>query len=265
MFIHTTNQFIHEFATAEIDSIVFQRTQPPMALPRDTVWIRDTVWRTGVISHDGCKLNTPSWGESLGTVSFYTSQTWRVEQGIIRQFWSDAVTATACQKTTFRGSGWYVDWHTDYDFEVLHYFNTDCRSNPYFPGDFFSWCAVVRFADVLCPPEQGWRVPRESDFIFLDIALGGNGIVGMGESQRQLVMDNYINRWGGVFGGLTTSDGSLADHGYWGNYWSSTLIWTGGAGRLRIGGGTTNSVLRGAGFADRGQTLRCVRDFDPNQ
>lgn len=42
LFIHTNNpQFIHEFATAEIDSIIFYRTQPRMELPRDTV--RDTV------------------------------------------------------------------------------------------------------------------------------------------------------------------------------------------------------------------------------
>ena len=43
MFVHTTDLFIHEFPTAKIDSIIFQRTQPPMTLPKDTVVMTDTV------------------------------------------------------------------------------------------------------------------------------------------------------------------------------------------------------------------------------
>jgi len=49
MFVHTTDRFIHEFATHDIDSIIFYRTQDRMELPRGTVieirWdtIRDTI------------------------------------------------------------------------------------------------------------------------------------------------------------------------------------------------------------------------------
>ena len=56
MFVHTTDRFIHEFATHDIDSIVFYRTQDRMEFPprdtvrdtiivieRDTIIIRDTV------------------------------------------------------------------------------------------------------------------------------------------------------------------------------------------------------------------------------
>jgi hypothetical protein len=48
MFVHT-NQFIHEFATQEVDSIVFYRTQARMTLPKDTVTKVDSVVRTDTV------------------------------------------------------------------------------------------------------------------------------------------------------------------------------------------------------------------------
>ena len=40
-------------------------------------------------------------------------------------------------------------------------FNADCRSNPGYDGDLFSWCMVAQHAEKLCP--SGWRVPTYND------------------------------------------------------------------------------------------------------
>jgi len=149
----------------------------------------------------GCNSNVPGWGESLGTV-FRGTQEWTITGNGITQIWSDAVTATNCQKTTFAGG-------------LGGNFNADCRSNPSFPGDFFSWCAVVRFMDELCP--SPWRVPTQQDFIDLDIAMGGTGNNRM---DLNFVNANYITLWGGAFGGLSLSNGALTVQGNRGLYWS---------------------------------------------
>ena len=159
-----------------------------------------------------CNTRTPGWGDSLGTVSFHTDQEWTIEGNGITQIWSDAVTATNCQKTDFNGAAGVFS------------FNADCRSNPDFPGDFFSWCAVVRFANVLCP--YPWRVPTREDFRNLDIALGGNGEQRFASSSNiatpEFVIENYLNRWGGFFGGNSALIEELSNQGFRGLYWSLT-------------------------------------------
>jgi len=243
MFIHTTNQFIHEFATAEIDSIIFQRTQPPMALPRDTVWMTDTVI-VGIfdlVLPNRCHLNIPRWGVSLGTVSFHTNQTWTIEGYGISQIWSDAVTATACQKTTFNSSSGSLD--------AIRFY-AECRSNPDFPGDFFSWCAVVLFANKLCP--YPWRVPTAEDFLDLATAFGQSDV------SPQFIIDNYINRWGGHFSGESIMGGYIAHRGSMGSYWSQTELGL-VAGRFW----SFENIWGVAGLAgttkSTGMVLRCVR------
>jgi len=110
-----------------------------------------------------CSDITPGWGRSLGVVSFYTDNEWTVEGNGVFQIWSDAVTATDCQKETF-------SFGDDQNIILGHHFYlADCRSNPGFPGDLFSWCAVVHFADVLCP--YPWRVPTQQDFSDLNTVL----------------------------------------------------------------------------------------------
>jgi uncharacterized protein YjdB len=88
-----------------------------------------------------CTLNVESscatesnLADGIGTASFISDKTWTVGN----QVWSDNVTATECQKTTFLGN------------TVQGAFRSDCRSNPGH-GDLFSWCAVIRYQDVLCP------------------------------------------------------------------------------------------------------------------
>jgi len=182
-----------------------------------------------------CNMLTPGWGETFGAVSFHNQGHNVVVSGNgITQTWSGAVTATNCQKNIFSGG-------------TVANFNADCRSNPNFPGDFFSWCAIIRFADVLCP--YPWRVPTTQDFINLHMAMGSS----------YDVQENYIERWGGTFGGFVDSDGTLLQS-EWGHYWSQTQSSATGANNLSFC--THGNVLPsgyGAGFKGHGLPLRCVR------
>ena len=155
-------------------------------------------------SASGCNNETPGWGESLGTVSFSTDSVWTISGNGITQVWSDAVTATNCQKNAFN-----VGSHGN--------FNADCRSHFGFSGDLFSRCAVVRFADQLCP--YPWRVPTLQDFIDLDIAMGGNG--DNRDDTPAFVTENYINRWGRAFGAGYVPNSTLVVQGSW-SFWSKS-------------------------------------------
>ena len=119
-----------------------------------------------------CNRDMPGWGNSLGTVSFVSDRTWRVGS----QIWSDVVTATACQKPTFMGlmrPQIYSHHPQIYSSDnvisrgIIRYagFSADCRTLTHLSGDLFSWCAVVRFANQLCP--YPWRVPTREDITVL--------------------------------------------------------------------------------------------------
>ncbi|MCL2097999.1 MAG: Ig-like domain-containing protein [Bacteroidales bacterium] len=153
------------------------------------------------LTESGVNNNTPGWGTNLGVVSFASTQTWTVGS----QTWSDAVQATNCNsKTTYNGG-------------TLGDYNADCRSNPGYSGNFFSWGAVVRYRKQLCP--DGWRVPSNADFAALDLALGGTGATRYDVTVR----DKYLNAtiWGGEYGGAClAADGTPADQNTHGNYWS---------------------------------------------
>jgi len=126
----------------------------------------------------GCNSSMPGWGSTLGIISFVSSLTWKIIGNGITQEWSDAVQATACGKIRFRGGS-------------RGNFNSDCRSNLGRSGDLFSWCAVARFQNYLCP--YPWRVPTAQDFIDLDVALGGTG--NRKRSRRHSA--RYLSDWGG--------------------------------------------------------------------
>ncbi|MDR0436805.1 MAG: fibrobacter succinogenes major paralogous domain-containing protein [Bacteroidales bacterium] len=196
------------------------------------------------LSVRNCSDDTPGWGESLGTVSFASDQTWTIGS----QTWSDAVQATNCNKTFFYG-GLYEN------------FASDCRSNPDYPGDLFSWCAVARFKNSLCPAP--WRVPTRRDFIDLDKALGGSGK----NRRNSCLRDKYLNDWGGIYGGLYVSSGILDNfggmqgQGWAASYWSQSE-----------GAGTVYGVFLGFETCNRarvrpreqfpkflGLSLRCVK------
>ena len=148
---------------------------------------------------NGCNTDTPGWGSTLGTVTRGNERT--VSGNGITQIWSDAVTAAHCDKATFNGG-------TEGDF------NADCRSNPDHPGDVFSWCAVVRFKDELCPAP--WRVPTKQDFVDLHKALGGTGEDGAGD------IEPYFSVWGATYNGFSGASGTLGTHGTFSLYWAQT-------------------------------------------
>jgi len=189
-----------------------------------------------------CNDRIPGWGTNLGTISFATDSIWTISGAGITQIWSDAVTMSNCGNSFSGGS--------------VDDFNADCRTNPNHKGDLFSWCAVVRFQDSLCPAP--WRVPSRQDFIDLDIALGGTG--NARTNDLQFINDNYINPyvWGGHYGGYTWSS-AIREQGVSGHYWSSTHgMWTGVylIFTTNHGGGINPREVI---FKDMGKTLRCVR------
>jgi uncharacterized protein (TIGR02145 family) len=144
---------------------------------------------------ESCKVTVSNDWEP-GTVSFRSTQTWT--NGT--QTWSDVVLATGAEKTTFDGAG-----------------KADaCQNGEY--GHMFSWEAVNKFGEQLCP--DGWRVPTSSDFYNLDLALGGNGGNFQISNDQKL---KYIDQWGLEWGGVAFK-GSLTGQGEHGNsyYWSST-------------------------------------------
>jgi uncharacterized protein (TIGR02145 family) len=175
---------------------------------------------------------------NLGTVSFATTQTWTVGS----QEWSDAVQATGCNKTNYDGGGERGDGNLN--------LKIDCRSNPGYKGDLFSWQAVNEYKSQLCP--SGWRVPTRQDFIDLYIALGG-----IGDYQYDTTLrDKYLNTWGGVYGGFCL--GGLYRQGSAALYWSQSEASSDHAYSLEFhsNGGVTAQSHYGKW---RGYALRCVR------
>jgi uncharacterized protein (TIGR02145 family) len=191
----------------------------------------------------GCNDDTPGWGSSLGTVSFATNNTWPVSN----QVWSDAVTATACNKISFDGGASMATYNL----------KADCRSNPGYPGDYFSWCAIIRFENQLCPPP--WRIPTGQEFVDLDIALGGNG---QQRFEDFVSLAKYRNDWGGAFGGMySVQNRQILGQGNSATYWSRTET-PGNFGVRIFGLGSDGSIRIGFNFSMKGDgvPLRCVRD-----
>ncbi len=166
-----------------------------------------------IVDTNGCNNATPGWGNSLGVVSFTTDSIWVVGN----QVWSDAVQTSVCSNRTAFYGGRRFDLHTD----TMNYY-TDCRSNPEHPGDFFSWCAVMRFANMLCPAP--WRVPTVNDFVILDTILGGNGFSGQNPQQNGTLYNNYFNLWGAHLGESVRRGGPHSSGYYWTSDSYSTVI-----------------------------------------
>jgi len=191
---------------------------------------RSTV--TVVVPVANCNNNTPGWGANgLGTVSFISSNTW--EFAGLR--WSDDVVASNCEKTTIN-----INQNSN--------FAADCRSNPE-GGTFFSWCAIARFQDEICP--EGWRVPTSAEFLALDLEIGEVGA---------LKLNRYVNDWGARLSGWVRFNGDLMNVGTMAYYWSQTPSGNNNAFALSLTApGTVNaqfSLIRNAAGS-----LRCVQDL----
>ena len=244
---------------------------------------------TGTLTRSNfCNENTPGWGASLGAVSWGNTSNTNIESGTTRvsragtppvgapglgtQIWSGHVFATACAK------GNATD-NDAFNGGVAGNFNADCRQSLHafnagrasgITGDFFSWCAVDRFGDQLCP--YPWRVPTTDDFRHLHWILTGNvppepnGWVAHGNIGAYMpttgtnaapTIGGGANTWGGVrFAGWSSAlagEGSL--------YWSSTDVSATNASTLGIN--ATDVHPEHSSSKKVGFQLRCVRDQLP--
>ncbi len=192
----------------------------------------------------------------LGTVSFRTDETWVVAG----RTWSDAVTATRCQKEDYDGGsnvrGYKVDCRKS---EATDYYGVDWKY-----GDLFSWKTVDTYGAILCPAP--WRTPVAQDFIELDIALGGNGSNNEMLSGR---IPRYQDEWGGELGGYAwfgkpdmTFENDVTVYQsatQYACYWSGESLTQYNAGSLHFG--DARGYITPAGIGDKGMgfNLRCVK------
>jgi hypothetical protein len=144
----------------------------------------------------GCNSNTLN----LGVTSFTAGSEITIVGNGISQIWSRPVTATGCQKETFNGG-------------TTNAPSADCRTTPGYAGDYFSGCAVLQYADVLCPAP--WRVPTHYDFEKLDISMGGTGVT---RTDAAFIDIHYVGQWGGHYRGACYPTGAAAAQGYYGIY-----------------------------------------------
>jgi len=132
-------------------------------------------------------------------------------------------------------------------------------------GDLFSWCAVMRFANQLCPAP--WRVPDSADFRNLHLNLGyampaaGVGVLPIANTYMPGSGTVAAPEFGGIWGGARFT-------GYTGNftsqhsgYWSSSNDHAPGAFGLLYG--ASNVWPQSTLGKDGGFALRCVRDCPP--
>ena len=197
---------------------------------------------------------------TITSARFATAQEW--SPGTSSLIWSDAVISDQCAP---RGDAYGGG-------EDLGKVNVDCRNATHgFDGSYFSWCAVIKYADILCPPGDGWRVPTTEDFAELHQGLGFtlpfiNGSVVHGNNNTYMTdeptdpLSSTINR-GGTWGGSRftfTAEFSALNSPPLSVYWSSSddgaavgralyydhvYVWP---------QNTTHKVF--------GHALRCVRD-----
>ena len=186
---------------------------------------------------------------ALGEVSFVTDSIWIISNDTITQIWSDAVTATGCNKATFNGG----------DRQYLNYY-IDCRLNPKQKGDLFSWRAVSEFKNELCP--YPWRVPTTDDFKALHLALGGAdfdmGVLGKYMYFDTVVHNRYLKDWGGFYGGFCFTTNELEHQGHGAYYWSQSESGEYGLSLIFFPDGSIDPQSRNV--KTHGFSLRCVRD-----
>ncbi|MCL2028181.1 MAG: hypothetical protein FWG79_06810 [Bacteroidales bacterium] len=188
-----------------------------------------------------------------------TTNTWTIpaRAGVAAQTWSDLVVSPQCDKTAYTGGS-------------ADNYISNCRNNSTlvgatnaFPGHYFSWCAVMQYADILCPGD--WRVPTIEDFQNLYTLMGGttrnpstavDGQSYTSGTNTTNTAANHVPR-GGTWGGsrFTGHAGSLS--GIDSRYWSSSEYSTTRAFYMDYTTSHVNpqlSIAPSSGFA-----LRCVR------
>jgi uncharacterized protein (TIGR02145 family) len=141
-----------------------------------------------------------------------STQTWTAGT----QIWSDALqkAQTGCIEVTHMGPNDAPEPPGPY------YRASDLYSGS---GYLYNWRCVNEYGAQLCP--SPWRVPSRNDFQTLDGILGGNGSTHT--ETPEWVTDNYVTRWGGVYGGSSFLN-SIDKPGTTAWYWSSSLTSSGG-------------------------------------
>jgi len=184
-----------------------------------------TVTRTVTVSDNPNMVPDFCLDDNMITITsarFLTDQIWTVGS----QQWSDVVVSDQCVAAD---TEWIVAQHGG---ALATGWMTHCRKSAEGFGDGFSWCAVMRFRNILCP--DGWRVPTAQDFINLDIALRGTGTGEMVTSGSDPTLDErlaeeWIPRWAprpigswNPLASLGIEPGDFQNVGISGSYWSST-------------------------------------------
>ncbi len=182
----------------------------------------------------------------FGVVSFTAGTEITISGNGITQIWSRPVTATGCQKATYNGGA-------DPDYTI------DCRTNPSYAGDLFSWCAVNNYQTTLCP--SPWRVPSVDDFINLDKAMGGTGV----NRNSANTFAYYISvsgetyNWAGAYAGACYNSGTLDYQGSRTHYWSATESNSNHGYHLGVGTTYSHVFPQYSNNKYYGFTLRCVK------
>ncbi|MCL2027929.1 MAG: fibrobacter succinogenes major paralogous domain-containing protein, partial [Bacteroidales bacterium] len=164
----------------------------------------------------GCNTNLSAFAfTNNGMPYFKTDRTWTTGTGTNRRTWSDVVLAPHCNKTDFQTSDWRSGDCGMINSSGTRPDTTQTSEFSSYVGDYFSWCMVHRFQDLLCP--GGWRVPHMADFETLQISGATNDATGSSWLRS--------DAWGGVFGGEFSEHGvSHLGFGSYGAYWSTTNL-----------------------------------------
>jgi uncharacterized protein (TIGR02145 family) len=171
---------------------------------------------------------------NLGNVYFRTDRTWKIGN----QEWSELVMASGCEKNDYQGE-------SDLGYVA------DCRQDTnYGNGILFSWEAVNRYKNLLCP--EPWRVPTRDDFINLDKALGGTGI---NRVKDEILRDKYLRDWGSIYGYMELKEGEIVQGAY---YWSQSEGSAVSAHRFHFN--SKGKIWpKGGSYKEYAHSIRCVR------
>jgi uncharacterized protein (TIGR02145 family) len=234
-----TPPFTIKAANGSIQTIS-KKTLPVPDLTLIPNTMTDATGCPGIVKYTGCNLNNLN----LGIVSFTSASTYKIGT----QIWSSPVQATNCQKATYNGgsTGNYA---------------ADCRNNPGYSGHLFSICAVIRYAEQLCPEE--WRVPTRSEYSALWTAMGAPVCNNNVETCNQpTALNNLKTQWALELNGVVLYNGTISNLDKTSYYISSSVAdgidggWNGG-----IFGNTNwyyNPWVAG-GHDESGATLRCIK------